>query len=127
MNNEDLQQEFEYFVESLNYAYCLIKNLLKNTNNALLTKNIISEETRNEVRELEQILFYLDNISLQIKDIIEDSNYIKISNTTKDKTIDYLSTKNNLLILPIYPDEDIYVDKNKNLTKLWKEFKKNND
>ena len=124
MNKKDYLQEFEYLIDALNYAHCIAKSLIKDTNNTILTCNKNPVENHTDIRNLEKFLFYLDFISFQINEMIKDAQNIDFLCTIKKQNFYSLyNNKNNLFILPIYPDEDIYVSSDKNIFDI---IKKNN-
>lgn len=72
----NLQEEYEYIIDALEYEYKRINELVDKTNTLLFQQNITDDKSKEMIRELEEYLFYLDSFSFYIKRILEDSDKI---------------------------------------------------
>lgn len=98
MKDVDFKIEYEYFLETLNLSYDLGIELCRNI------KNSINPSDKNH--NLEWKLFYLEEYLKQLEKIIEMTEKSIFFDPPLPKTV---QNTNNLLILPLYPDEDIFV------------------
>ncbi|DAA85469.1 TPA: hypothetical protein CPT87_11265 [Candidatus Gastranaerophilales bacterium HUM_5] len=114
MDNNELKIEYDYFLEYLNKTYCILKDL-----NELFEEYLsgdigfLDELTENE-RLLESNYFYLLDITLKLQKLIDEANEIDFCKKQMKRYT------NNILILPLFPDEDIYVHPDENLLDFWK-------
>ena len=94
-----LQKEYERFDKYTHKAYNILYNLYY---------KIIKDKELNSKKDvsfvLKQFEEYIDNYSNMIM-MIDSINFAKIKNKPTQKL-------NNLLILPLYEDKDIYVNSN---------------
>lgn len=108
MTDNDLKTKYEYFLENLNLSYDLGIDLCNSIKDYLTA----TKENHN----LEWQLFYLTLFLEQLENTIE-----KIEKTIyfkKQKTKEKI--KNNLIIIPLYPDKDIYVSEDVNIKDIFK-------
>lgn len=110
MNNNNLKIEYEYFLETLNLSYDLGIELCKNI------RNFINPSDKNY--NLEWKLFYLEEYLEQLENIIEcTEKNVFFDSQPSSKTV---QNENNLLILPLYTDEDIFVPADTNIGEIFK-------
>ena len=113
MDNNDIIEDFANFVERMEDASyildCIIRTLQKRIQNLDNSKG----EIAGSLQDVEKIFFCISHLPAKIdyliNEIYENQIYkdlIQINNDSK-KEIHYI---NNIRVLPIYPDEDIYVE-----------------
>ncbi len=116
MQNDNLKEEYEYFLEYLNDTYCIIKELSDKLNKLFYEQCDISNGLTDEARKIEGNLYYIEKFTFDIKAILDETN-----NVSFDESQEVVTYHNNLLIFPIANyDVDIYVDPDYDISDLWK-------
>lgn len=111
MSIEDLKIESEQFIEYVNLAYDVALNLQKHIS---IEMQKISEKNE-EYYNLEWKHSYLSQYIRLLEDIVEEAeNTIYFENTEMHEV------QNNIMILPLYPDEDMYVCSDESIEYFWR-------
>lgn len=117
---DDIIQEYYLYLDALEEAYYLLTCLLKDTNKYILNTDNSNRDIDQNLNNVEKIFFSISHLLPQFYKIIDECNSVKIEQSDHVTNSLEKSKNDNLIVLPIYPDEDIYVDSDARISDLWK-------
>ena len=124
MSIEDLNLEYEYFLNDLYRVHRLLHEIMELVNQELGDVACVGEKISPKVRMLEGNFFYLSHYELQLRDLISEMQAIIF---TDENIKSYEIKPDNIVQFPyIYDDDEVmYIDANddtfqKTLSKLLK-------
>ncbi len=106
MGLKKYQKEYEKYCKYSRKGYNTIKRLYDSVNN---------DKKLREKKDMNNTLETLKDFLSTYTDIVNDLSFIDF---TKVKDIVNKKT-NNLIVLPLYPDEDIYINSNESISDIF--------
>lgn len=120
MIEKNLKQEYNLYLEYLEKAYSVLEYMMEEMHNYNMNKEECNIE--NNIDDVEKFFFSIAHLPSRLNSFIDEcySAYPRIESFT---SLPLHSPQNKLLVLPLFQDEDIFVDLDKNISNIWKSSK----